>query len=124
MRYPFQMYGRTVQIYHFQAVYTEYQLDNDGELVEVEITAQFPTEKEAKRTGGSVTTLDTTAYEWLDGIEVDDVPDTYAEAVKLYEMGQAAYETMLNTPSAEDDLLAMTVDHEYRLTLLELGLTE
>jgi len=27
----------------------------------------------------------------------------------------------LPEPSAEDDLLAMTVDHEYRLTLLELG---
>jgi len=28
------------------------------------------------------------------------------------------------TPSAEDDMDAMLVDHEYRLTLLELGLTE
>ena len=27
-------------------------------------------------------------------------------------------------PSESDDLAAMTVDHEYRLTLLELGLTE
>ena len=27
-------------------------------------------------------------------------------------------------PSAQDDLDAMMVDHEYRLTLLELGLTE
>lgn len=28
------------------------------------------------------------------------------------------------TPSAEDDLSALVVDHEYRLTLLELGITE
>ena len=27
-------------------------------------------------------------------------------------------------PSESDDLAAMTVDHEYRLTLLELGVTE
>lgn len=27
-------------------------------------------------------------------------------------------------PTEEEDLAAMTVDHEYRLTLLELGLTE
>lgn len=27
-------------------------------------------------------------------------------------------------PSEADDLAAMTVDHEYRLTLLELGVTE
>ena len=28
------------------------------------------------------------------------------------------------TPSAQDDTDAMLVDHEYRITLLELGLTE
>lgn len=28
------------------------------------------------------------------------------------------------TPSAQDDTDAMLIDHEYRLTLLELGLTE
>lgn len=28
------------------------------------------------------------------------------------------------TPTAEDDLSALVVDHEYRLTLLELGITE
>ena len=28
------------------------------------------------------------------------------------------------TPSAEDDLSALVVDHEYSLTLLELGITE
>lgn len=27
-------------------------------------------------------------------------------------------------PTEEEDIAAMTVDHEYRLTLLELGLTE
>lgn len=27
-------------------------------------------------------------------------------------------------PSAQDDIDAMMVDHEYRLTMLELGLTE
>ena len=29
-----------------------------------------------------------------------------------------------STPTAQDDTDAMLVDHEYRLTLLELGLTE
>lgn len=29
-----------------------------------------------------------------------------------------------STPSVEDDMDAMLVDHEYRLTLLELGVTE
>ena len=27
-------------------------------------------------------------------------------------------------PTAEEDLMSMTVDHEYRITMLELGITE
>lgn len=30
----------------------------------------------------------------------------------------------VETPSAQDDTDAMLIDHEYRLTLLELGVTE
>ena len=33
-------------------------------------------------------------------------------------------ETTTHEPTAEDDIDAMLVDHEYRLTLLELGVTE
>ena len=39
-------------------------------------------------------------------ITVEDIPDAETE------------------PSQEEDTAAMLVDHEYRLTLLELGLTE
>ena len=33
-------------------------------------------------------------------------------------------ESTKSTPTAQDDTDAMLVDHEYRLTLLELGITE
>ena len=33
-------------------------------------------------------------------------------------------ETEEVVPTAEDDLMAMAVDHEYRITLLELGISE
>ena len=64
--------------------------------------------------------METSEYDWLDGIEVDDVPDTFSEAVKIQEMGQAAYEEFLNTPTPEEDNMAMMIDHEYRLTILEV----
>lgn len=70
--------------------------------------------------GGEIEKIDTTEHEWLDGIEVADVPDTFVEAVKIYEMGQAAYQELLNTPTPEEDTMAMMVDHEYRLTVLEV----
>ncbi len=34
--------------------------------------------------------------------------------------GQAAYEEFLNTPTPEEDNMAMMIDHEYRLTILEV----
>lgn len=34
------------------------------------------------------------------------------------------YLEMFNTPTAQDDTDAMLIDHEYRLTMLELGITE
>ncbi len=40
------------------------------------------------------------------------------------EMPEPEPETEELTPSAQDDTDAMLIDHEYRLTLLELGLTE
>lgn len=39
----------------------------------------------------------------------------------LGELGIAAPEPQPEPPTTEDDLLSMAVDHEYRLTLLELG---
>ena len=129
--YPFRMYGRIIEINRYSVTYQE-QFPTfsqpDGEETpqqeSIEHIEYVPTQEEAnavaERTGGTVTTLDTTTYEWLDGIEVADVPDTFAEAVKIYEMGQAAYQELLNTPTPEEDTMAMMVDHEYRLTVLEV----
>ena len=127
---PFRMYGRIIEIYRYSVTYQEQPPDiflPDGEPEQqepIQRVEYVPTKEEAdaiaQRTGGIVNTLDTTAYEWLDGIEVADVPDTFAEAVKIYEMGQATYEAMLNTPTQEEDNMAMMIDHEYRLTLLEV----
>lgn len=129
--YPFRMYGRVIEINRYSVTYKEQPpeiLSPDGDEIPeqspIKHTEYIPTQEEAnaiaERTGGIVTALDTSEYEWLDGIEVSDVPDTFAEAVKIHEMGQAAYQELLNTPTPEEDTMAMMVDHEYRLTVLEV----
>ena len=124
----FRMYGRIIEINRYSVTYEE-QLpplpDQEPEEPETIQRVEYaPTKEEAdaiaERTGGTVSPLETSEYDWLDGIEVDDVPDTFSEAVKICEMGQAAYEEFLNTPTPEEDNMAMMVDHEYRLTILEV----
>lgn len=43
------------------------------------------------------------------------------DGVRLYRNAVTGILERDETPSTESDLLDMTVDHEYRLTLLELG---
>lgn len=43
------------------------------------------------------------------------------DGVRLYKNAVTGILERDETPSMESDLLDMTVDHEYRLTLLELG---
>lgn len=43
------------------------------------------------------------------------------DGVRLYKNAVTGVLERDETPSTESDLLDMTVDHEYRLTLLELG---
>ena len=110
-----RMYGRTVQVLRYAVTGGEH-------------TDRVPTRAEAdeiaQRIGGTITELDTTDVEWMDGLEVPDMPDTYAEAVKIYEMGEAAYKAKLAEPATGDMLLDLAADHEYRLSLIELGLTD
>ena len=124
----FRMYGRVIEVNRYSVTYEEQLLSLPDQEPEEPETVQrveyVPTKEEAdaiaERTGGTVSPLETSEYDWLDGIEVDDVPDTFSEAVKIQEMGQAAYEEFLNTPTPEEDSMAMMIDHEYRLTILEV----
>ena len=61
-------------------------------------------------TGATEAEKDISNYKYMDGKCIyDPLPQPEPE---------------LAEPNAEEDLQAMAVDHEYRLTLLELGLTE
>lgn len=93
MQYPFSMLGRIIQIHRYKVEYSEElpSRDDTGQPITKSRTQYCNTQERAQAlaeaTDGTITQLDSAAYEWLDGIEVADVPDTYAEAVKLYEMG-------------------------------------
>lgn len=61
-------------------------------------------------TGATEAEKDISNYRYMNGKCIyDPLPQPESEPVE---------------PTAEEDLQAMAVDHEYRLTLLELGLTE
>lgn len=98
----FRVYGRTVEVYHFRVDYTE---------DEKQRTDYCTTEEEAnaiaERTGGTVTELAPGDDAWMDGIEVADVEDTYGEAVRVFEAGEAAWLAAQNQPTDGDRLSAL-----------------
>lgn len=93
----FRMYGRIIEINRYKVDYDQEQVDvsETGEMIITteQQTSFFPTLEEAESVpNGTVTALDTENWEWLDGLEMPDVPDTYAEAIKIMDMGKKAYE--------------------------------
>ena len=63
-----------------------------------------------------------------DAVVVEALPEGNI-ADYIYQDGGFVYSPLpksevVTTPSAQDDTDAMLIDHEYRLTILELGLTE
>ena len=82
-------------------------LDTDGRILSATFEKYAPPEQPRVETLPDGDVLD---YRYVDGGYVHDplpVPEPQPAE-----------------PTAEEDLQAMAVDHEYRLTLLELGLTE
>jgi len=95
------MYGRQVEVFHWKAEWEKNYTDEKGNPAVFTKTAYFPTREEAEITGGTITPVDSSAYDWMDGFIMPDVPDTMAEAVKIFEMGQAAYEAKCKRETAQ-----------------------
>lgn len=101
--YPFRMYGRKIEIYRYKVDYTDTEETLDftegAESIPSPATEYFVNQEEAHSFAtanqGTLTELDTTDYQWLDGIVVADMPNTFAAALKIYELGQDGYERML-----------------------------
>ena len=82
----FRMYGRIVEILRYQSTSTDRREP---------ITHYAPTQEEAAALGENVQPLPLEDDAWMDGLEVADVPDTMAEAIKIRDMGQTAYLALL-----------------------------
>lgn len=98
----FRMYGRKVEILKYQVSYQE----NEEQRTDYTMTEDEANEI-AERVNGTVTALESEDDAWMDGIEVDDVPDTYAEAMRIYQLGESAYKEALKKPKDEARLAAL-----------------
>ena len=117
----FRMCGRVIEILRWRVDYTEEFLTvgENGETQTEYFTNDTEAEAFAARTGGTKTKLEIFQDdEWLDGLEVEDVPDTYARALEFAKMGEQAYKAMINAPTIEE----YAIDLDYRLSKIELGL--
>lgn len=128
MEYPFSLNGRTIHIDRYSVSYQEKLLHvaEDGNIVStIEDKVQYCNTEPwahniAERFHGEILKLNTADYEWLDGIEVADVKNPYAEAVRIFEMGQAAYEAELSKPTPEEQAAAL----EQQVTDLQMALCD
>ena len=97
----FRMYGRKVEILKYQISYTDTESDDQR-------TDYAASEEEAReiaaRVNGTVSALPDGDDAWMDGIEVADVPDTYAEALRILDFGKEAYEKEKQDAADKDSL--------------------
>ena len=89
----------------------------------------FCYERKLTRNDGTAETPNIVAYLQGEAIRATDADYDiqYAEAVKYSYNGEITVEDIPDpetVPTQEEDTAAMLVDHEFRLTLLELGVTE
>lgn len=82
----FRMYGNCVEILRYQIEYVE----NEEQRIEYAVTEEEANEI-TQRYNGVKSMLPPSGDEWMDGLEVEDVPDTYAEAMKICALGEEAY---------------------------------
>lgn len=82
----FRMYGNRVEVLRYQVDYTE-----NAEQFTAYATTEEEADEIAQRYNGVQTSLASSDDEWMDGLEVADIPNTYAEAMRIYSLGEQAY---------------------------------
>ena len=98
----FRMYGRKVEILKYSISYVE----NDEQKIEYAATEEEANEI-SEKVNGTITQLESEDDIWIDGIEVDDVPDTYNEAIRIYNLGKDNYYFEKNKPTELERLGAL-----------------
>jgi len=105
MQYLFRMYGNEIQVIRYMTTHTEIEYIYNEETHmrephEYEAKYYFTTLEQAQKDGEPIK-LDYEPFEWLDGILTKDTENTYAEAIKIYEMGEEAYKKSLLQENAQ-----------------------
>lgn len=98
----FRMYGREVEALKYSISYVE----NDEQKIEYAATEEEANEI-SEKVNGTITQLEAEDDIWMDGIEVDDVPDTYNEAIRIYNLGEDKYYFEKNKPTELERLGAL-----------------
>ncbi len=127
---PFYLYGSLIKLHQYALSYTTPEKHTeDGETIPSESkTEYFPDlnsleegqamlERFEGCTGFTTEKLDTAGLQWLEDIDVGE-EQSMEKAIEIWQMGEEAYQDLLNTPTIEDYL----VDLDYRLSKAELGL--
>ena len=118
MKYPFQLHDGSVELLRWEARYTD-ELSGEAE------SRGFPTREDAQKAvedwgvdgRGTVTELDVSGVEWLEGLEVD----SFDEALAICEQGEAAYRAKLaDAAQKSPDQLRADVDFISAMTGVEL----
>jgi hypothetical protein len=109
MRYRF--YGDLLQLVKYELTVTnkiDYLDETTAETTET-LTACTDNERDEllkRYPTATVTTVDNTGYEWLDGMQFTQEQLTDGELERAVEMGENAYNEMKNAPS-QDEINAM-----------------
>ena len=115
---PFGLLGNVIQLYHYQLAYTDkdgtQQIAYEIDMPNIEATQQRLEREEC--CNFIVSEIDTTEVNWLEGLDVGEC--NMEKAIELWQMGEKAYNEMLNAPTTEQYLL----DLDFELSKLKLGL--
>ena len=104
MRYRF--YGDVLQLVKYEI---SIERSHDDETTVEILTAVTDTERDEllqRYPTATVTTVDNTGYEWLDGMRFTQEQLANGELEQAVEMGEEAYSEMKNAPS-QDEINAM-----------------
>lgn len=128
MKYRF--YGDALQLIRYELEVTETRLVPDletGEMEEQEhtqiysaVSGKEKNELLKRYPNAAVTEIDNTGYEWLDGRIFTQEQLHSGELEKAIELGKEKYAEYLMSTDRDAQML----DMDYRIALLELGVTE
>ena len=109
MQYRF--YGNRLQLIKYEITAKNITTGTDGTVIELTDTHTACTDSERdellqRYPTATVTTVDNTGYEWLDGMQFTQEQLQNGELEQAIEMGETAYNEMKNTPS-QDEINAM-----------------